>query len=382
MTSHQSPAATTDPSTGATGRAAEGAKPRHDGYVEGMAGGDAFAARGGVIGPLQRWLSGHHRHVTPVGAAAAVLLGAVLAGSAIMGDGWAAGFSTVGSLITQADWRWIPVAVGCVVLSHIGYTLAYREVLRAKDAPRPPMARLAASVLAGFGMLTPRAGFTLDQAILRESGASPAAARGGVLRLAMLEYALLAPATFICAVVLFAQRFPAQAGVLQSWLIGVPVGAAVVGALFLIRRRHPFNSRVLRPLDRMLDAISAMGRTVLESRTGAVAAGGMALYWAADIAALGACLLIVQQSLPVDVLVVGYATGYAFTRRSMPLAGAGAAEALMPFTLHWMTVPLAACVLAVFAYRLCNLWLPLGPAALSLRHLTGHPATRMAVGKA
>jgi uncharacterized membrane protein YbhN (UPF0104 family) len=240
------------------------------------------------------------------------------------------------------------------------------------------MAKLAASVLAGFGMLTPRAGFTLDQAILRDSGVSPSAARGGVLRLAMLEYALLAPATFICAVVLFTQRFPAQAGVLESWLIGVPVGAALVGVLFVIRRRHPFNSRLLHPLDRMLDAIAAMVRTLRESRTGVVAAGGMALYWAADIAALGACLMIVQQSLPVDVLVVGYATGYAFTRRSMPLAGAGAAEALMPFSMHWMTVPLAAGVLAVFAYRLCNLWMPLGPAALSLRHLTGQPVARVA----
>jgi uncharacterized membrane protein YbhN (UPF0104 family) len=343
-----------------------------------MTAGDAVAARGAVIGPLRRWLSGHHRHITPVGAVAAVLLGAALAGGAIMGDGWAAGFSAVGHLITQADWRWIPVAIGCVVLSHVGYTLAYREVLRAKDAPRPPMAKLAASVLAGFGMLTPRAGFTLDQAILRDSGVSPSAARGGVLRLAMLEYALLAPATFICAVVLFTQRFPAQAGVLESWLIGVPVGAALVGMLFLIRRRHPFRGRLLHPVDRMLDAISAMVRTLRESRTGVVAAGGMALYWAADIAALGACLMIVQQSLPVDVLVVGYATGYAFTRRSMPLAGAGAAEALMPFSMHWMTVPLAAGVLAVFAYRLCNLWMPLGPAALSLRHLTGQPVARVA----
>ena len=382
MTIDNDASATAGFSTHPVGRAAGSDEAVHDGYVEGMTVGDTVAARGGVIEALRRWMSGHHRHVTPIGAVAAVLLGAALAGGAITGDGWAAGFSAVGHLIAQADWRWIPVAIGCVVLSHVGYTLAYREVLRAKDAPKPPMARLAASVLAGFGMLTPRAGFTLDQAILRDSGVSPSAARGGVLRLAMLEYALLAPATFICAVVLFAQRFPAQAGVLESWLVGVPVGGAIVAVLFLVRRRHPFRCRALSPLNRMLDAIAAMVRTLVESRTGVVAAGGMALYWAADIAALGACLMIVQQSLPVDVLVVGYATGYAFTRRSMPLAGAGAAEALMPFSMHWMTVPLAAGVLAVFAYRLCNLWMPLGPAALSLRHLAGQPVARVAPGKA
>jgi uncharacterized membrane protein YbhN (UPF0104 family) len=195
-----------------------------------------------------------------------------------------------------------------------------------------------------------------------------------VLTLGMLEYALLGPLAFVCAVMLFAENFPAKGGVLESWLIGLPVGAAVVAVLFAVRRRLPLAGRLWTPLQRMLDAVAAMLQVVTHSRAGVVAAGGMALYWVADIAALGACLAVVQHAVPVDVLVVGYATGYALTRRSLPLAGAGAAEALMPFAMHWMTVPLAAAVFAVFAYRVCNLWLPLGPAALSLRHLRGRPA--------
>jgi len=43
--------------------------------------------------------------------------------------------------------------------------------------------------------------------------------------------------------------------------------------------------------------------------------------------------------------------------------------ALLPFALVWVGYSLPAAVLAVFAYRFFNLWLPLGPAAVGLYHL-------------
>jgi uncharacterized membrane protein YbhN (UPF0104 family) len=315
------------------------------------------------------WISGHHEHLTPGGMGAAILLGAALAAAALGGVGWVAGFGSIIDLLTDANWIWLPVAVGFVVLSHAGYTFAYREVLHSQDGPSVSIWRLAASVLAGFGMLTPRAGFTLDRGLWADEGLTVDAARDRVLTLGMLEYALLAPAAFVAAVVLFLQRFPGHGDVVISWLVGVPVGALVVGVLFACRRWLPASGRVWTPLRQGLDAVAAMLRVISTSRDGLLAVGGMGLYWAADIAALGACLAVVHHPIPVDVLIVAYATGYAFTRRSLPLAGAGAAEALMPFAMHWMTVPMAAAVLAVCAYRVCNLWLPLGPAALCVRHL-------------
>jgi uncharacterized membrane protein YbhN (UPF0104 family) len=68
-------------------------------------------------------------------------------------------------------------------------------------------------------------------------------------------------------------------------------------------------------------------------------------------------------------MIVGYATGYALARRALPLAGAGVVEGLMPFALNWVGFPLAASVLAVIAYRIFNLWLPMIPAVISLRTL-------------
>jgi hypothetical protein len=93
----------------------------------------------------------------------------------------------------------------------------------------------------------------------------------------------------------------------------------------------------------------------------------MAVYWAGEVFVLWVCLAVFTGHTPsVTAVVVGYATGYALTRRTLPLAGAGAVEALLPFALVWVGFGLAPAVLAVFFYRVFNLWLPLGPAAAGL----------------
>jgi uncharacterized membrane protein YbhN (UPF0104 family) len=97
---------------------------------------------------------------------------------------------------------------------------------------------------------------------------------------------------------------------------------------------------------------------------------GGALYWLGDIFCLWATLhAFVIGAPPVTHLVLGYATGYALSRRALPLAGSGAVEALLPFALGWVSIPLASAVVAVFAYRFFNLWLPLVPAVVGLRVL-------------
>jgi hypothetical protein len=45
----------------------------------------------------------------------------------------------------------------------------------------------------------------------------------------------------------------------------------------------------------------------------------------------------------------------------------------LPFALTWVGYGLPAAVLAVFAYRVFNLWLPLGPAAAGLYALRRRP---------
>ena len=62
--------------------------------------------------------------------------------------------------------------------------------------------------------------------------------------------------------------------------------------------------------------------------------------------------------------ILAYATGYALTRRSTPLAGSGSTEALMTLALHWVGEPVAPALAAVVVYRVFNFGLPCLPALL------------------
>ena len=67
-----------------------------------------------------------------------------------------------------------------------------------------------------------------------------------------------------------------------------------------------------------------------------------------------------------------YATGYAATRRSLPLGGAGVTEVLMTFSLYWVREPLAPALAAVVAYRVFNFLLVATPALIAHYQLQEH----------
>jgi hypothetical protein len=224
-------------------------------------------------------------------------------------------------------------------------------------------------VTTGFGPFSPRSACAIDARGFRNLGLSRRDAGRRVLALGIVEYAILASGTFACALYLLLAGAPAQAGVLPSWVIGVPLGTAIVIALLVCYRQAGRPDNWWSPLRQALDAIEGTFRLVRTWPGGPLAMVGMSLYWAADIAALAACMAVFTHRQPVGpALVVGYATGYALTRRSLPLAGAGAVEALLPFAL-WVGYPLATAILAVIAYRLFNLWFAVIPAIAGLRQL-------------
>ena len=90
---------------------------------------------------------------------------------------------------------------------------------------------------------------------------------------------------------------------------------------------------------------------------------GTGLYWAGDIACLwGALAFFGNPPLSVPALIIGYATGYVLTRRSLPAGGAGVVEIALTFALYWVGLPFGRALLGVVIYRLFNLWLPIVPA--------------------
>ena len=317
-------------------------------------------------GPLGVVLAHHREHEPHHVVMLMIVAGALSLIAAILVAG-AAGYVNVASHVRHAHVYWFPFAIVGAVAAHIGYTFAYREVAHVDRGVRLGALRAGAIVSAGFGMFFPRGGFAVDIEALEDLGVPPAEARIRVLGLGSLEYAVLAAGALVCAILLLLDDPQAQRAVVLSWTIGVPVGTAL--ALLAVRyRRWICRGWLGKLLGPPLEALRVVGMIVASPRRHGLAAfTGMAVYWAGEVFVLWVCLAAFTRDTPsVTAVVVGYATGYALTRRTLPLAGAGAVEALLPFALVWVGFGLPAAVLAVFTYRIFNLWLPLGPAAAGL----------------
>jgi uncharacterized membrane protein YbhN (UPF0104 family) len=324
-------------------------------------------------------LFAHHREHEPHHVVMVMIIAGAISLIAAMLMAGVAGYTQIASHVRHAHTYWFPFAIVGAVAAQIGYTFAYREVANVGRGVKLGTLRAGAIVAAGFGMFIPRGGFAVDIEALEDLGVPSDEARVRVLGLGSLEYAVLATGALVCAILLLLDDPHAQRAVTLSWTIGVPVGTAL--ALLAVRYRkwicRGWLGKVLGP---PLEALMVVGQIVVSPRRhGAAAFTGMAVYWAGEVFVLWACLAAFTRDTPaVTAVVVGYATGYALTRRTLPLAGAGAVEALLPFALVWVGFGLPAAVLAVFCYRIFNLWLPLGPAAAGLWALQRRPPSEEA----
>jgi uncharacterized membrane protein YbhN (UPF0104 family) len=297
-----------------------------------------------------------------------VTVAAVLAFGALAGLAWSAGFVTVFHRFIHVHWWWVPIALGAEVISYVGYIVAYREVARAEDGAELDLSGTAAVVATGFGVFVASGGFALDEAVLKSAGVSPREARARVLGLGALEYVVLAPAAMAAALYVVVNAKPdLDTALTFPWIVGVPVGFAGASALMLVRHRLNLRKGWRGHVANALEALSLVRTMALKPFPYGLAFFGIALYWVGDIACLWAALhVFFQQPPPVAQLVIGYATGYALTRRTLPLGGAGVVDALLPLALGWVGIALAPAVLAVLIYRFMNLWLPVIPALAGL----------------
>lgn len=316
-------------------------------------------------GEKRSWVAGvvGRRHEV----AALVVFAALLALGASTGTAWAAGFEQVRLRLLHPSWSWLAVAVGAEALAYLGYTFAYREIVRAERGAELDVPKAAALVATGFGVFLHGGGLALDRAALQRAGLRRSEARARVLGLGALEYAVLAPATLVAASIILVRGEPISRSLTLPWLIGVPVGAAIALAALAYSQRLRGDSGWRRALGRGLRGLALVLGLLRGPQRQPLAFAGIALYWLGDIACLWATLhAFASQAPPVAQLLLGYASGYAITRRALPLGGAGIVEALLPFALGWVGIALAPAVVGVFAYRLVNLWLPIVPALAAI----------------
>ena len=222
---------------------------------------------------LLRPLPHLERH--PLQHAILIGVGATLAGAALIGVAWAAGFERVLDLAGRVDGIWLPIALGMEVAAYVGYIVAYREIARVEGGPEIGIGRAGAIVAAGFGVFVIRGGFVVDRHALESAGMPARLARQRVLGLGALEYAVLAPAAAVAAMIIVArgQTHPSF-GFTLPWVIAVPLGfaAAVVALAYGDRMRGESGWRNI--VSHGLDGVHVLRRLAEQPRaTGAGDAG-------------------------------------------------------------------------------------------------------------
>jgi uncharacterized membrane protein YbhN (UPF0104 family) len=263
---------------------------------------------------------------------------------------------------------WLLAALGFELLSYVGYVLAYRATVLAAGQPGISLLLTVRLVVAGFGPFVPLGGFSFDRHALSAVHRSRREARRQVLALGVIEYLLLAPAACVCALILLLESRSASLVLTLPWVFAVPPGFALAWWATQPRILHYFQrsrGRVRRWIGELLAGAQILRHVVLRPLEHPLAVVGMAVYWAAEIACLAFALLCFGVELSVPALVVAYATGYAASRRSLPLGGAGITEALLTFALIEVHVKPAHALLSVAAYRLVNFLAPVLPGLLA-----------------
>jgi glycosyltransferase 2 family protein len=278
--------------------------------------------------------------------------------AAILGIGLIAHLSAVVHAIGDLHPSWLGVTFGAEILSFPSYALAYRTIVR-RYGHQDLTARVTVHmVLAGFGLFAVLGGFSLDRIGLQRLGADPEGARRSVLALGLVELITLASAGFAASIALLAGGSPVPGSMLWPWALGVPSASLVAVGLLIYARRHPqtWNPRLQRLADHGWLLMGMLGELARLPQAWC----GIGLYFTADIASLYAAVRAVGLRLGVGAVLIAYASGYLFTRRTLPLASAAFVEVLLTFSLFWVGAPLASALAAVIVYRTLGLPLYVG----------------------
>lgn len=302
-------------------------------------------------------------------AFAATLLAFALAAGAVVGIALAYGFHEFVDAWTHTEPKWLILCAGAELLTIPAYVLAYRAVASVQDGPTLRFRLALRVVAAGFGPFAASGGFALDKRALSALSEDERFATVRVLGLAALEWAILAPAACVCAVILLVEgSHEVMRSLLWPWAIAVPAGFAVGLFLAVPSRRERIEAGRgwwRKPLGTALRGVGVLYALLRRPVAKAGAWVGAGLYWILDIAAFYGAVRFAGLQPGVAATILAYATGYALTRRSSPFGGAGVTEVLMTFALHWCGQPVIPALVAVVVYRVFNFVVPTLPALIT-----------------
>ncbi|HEX5193555.1 MAG TPA: lysylphosphatidylglycerol synthase transmembrane domain-containing protein [Solirubrobacteraceae bacterium] len=303
---------------------------------------------------------------------ASSLLATALAAVAVVVIAHATKADTIGRAFASIDAPWIALVAAAQILTYPAYTLAYRSLAQVHGHAPPSLPIVARIVVAGFGPFALSGGFGVDRQALQALHEDERSARVRVMALGVLEWAVLAPLGCVVSIVLLASGPDIPVSLLWPWALCVPLGfgfALWAAAPCRLERLTWIGGRERVRLAEALEGIAAFRHLLANPLQHASAWIGTALYWVLDIASFYGALRTFGLQPDVGTVVIAYATGYAATRRSLPLGGAGVTEALMTYALYWCHLPLAPALGAVLVYRCFNFLLVAAPAVIAHRQL-------------
>jgi uncharacterized membrane protein YbhN (UPF0104 family) len=304
-----------------------------------------------------------------------VVLSAVatgIAAIAVVALARATGVDKVGKAFSDVDPDWIALVAGAELLVYPAYMLAYRSIAQVHGHAPLALPLVARVVIAGFGPFTVGGGFGIDRQALHALHEDEHSARVRVLALGTLEWAVLAPIACVVSIVLLVQGANIMPSLLWPWAIAVPLGFGFglwATTPRRLERLGRIGGRRRQWLLRALEGVGVLHTLMRNPRRYTGAWIGTALYWVFDIAAFYGGLRTFGLDPGLGKVVIAYATGYAATRRSLPLGGAGITEVLMTYSLYWVRQPLAPALAAVVAYRVFNFLLASTPGLIAHRQL-------------
>ncbi len=299
-------------------------------------------------------------------------LATIIAGVVVWLIAKATGTVAIGRAFDHVHAPWIIVVAAAELLTYPAYTIAYRSLAQVHGDEPMTHAIAARIVVAGFGPFALVGGFGIDKQALSVVHEDERGARVKVMALGALEWAVLAPVGCACAIVLLVQDSSIMGSLLWPWAIAVPLGfaaAAWASSPDRSQRLRTFRGRTIAPLAETLDGVASLRTLVLHPVEYWRAWIGTMFYWAFDICSFYAAARMFGIRLDFGVTVIAYASGYAVTRRSLPLGGAGLTELLMTYSLYWVGASLAPALAAVLVYRLFNFVLVGVPAVIAQRQL-------------
>jgi uncharacterized membrane protein YbhN (UPF0104 family) len=294
------------------------------------------------------------------------MLASAIASGAVLAIAYLARLDTIGRAFGDVDPGWIAAIAALELAAYPAYMLAYRAIAGIHGHAPLALPLVARVVVAGFGPFTIGGGFGIDRQVLHALHDDERSARVRVIALGVLEWVVLAPTACLVSIVLLATGANVMGSLLWPWAVAVPLGFGFGLWAAVPERRLPLLGQ-RRPewLSQALEGVDVLRCMLRRPGSHVGAWTGTLLYWAADIGAFYAGLRTFGLDPGFGRVIIAYGTGYAATRRSLPLGGAGVTEALMTYSLYWVGEPLAPALAAVVAYRAFNFLLAALPALIA-----------------